>query len=432
MKKLLSIWTGKLLYIFSNIFKIGSGSTWPGHISLMIEKNIIPILIDQLRQGVIIVGGTNGKTTTTKMISEIMKYKNIRVIKNDSGANLINGIASTLVNSCNWIGKINADWAIFETDEATLSILTTIFTPKIIIILNLFRDQLDRYGEIDIITKKWQKALDDLPRSTTVILNADDPNVALLGNDLDAKTLYFGLNEPHLYLDKVQHAADAIYCPRCGKKLIFEGFFFSHLGHWYCLNCGAKRPDPSLSQCKSPLRGIYNKYNSLAATLTAKTLNIKDKEINKALQNFEPAFGRQENFEVDDENVKIILSKNPAGFNESIRVLEEFPGKKKTVLIVLNDRIPDGRDVSWIWDVDFENITNYADNLICSGDRTFDLGLRIKYADFNINKLLIDANLNKAIKTGLKKISEGETLYVLATYSGMLEVRKILIGHKLL
>ncbi len=435
MKTLLLIWLGKLLTGVSKIFKIGAGSTWPGHLALQTEPDILVKLSLKLDKGIILVAGTNGKTTTAKMIAQILRYKqsfsankDTKILKNESGANLLNGIVSALINSTNWFGKINASWAIFEADEATLPLVIEKVTPKVVILLNLFRDQLDRYGEVDLIAEKWRTALLKLPKTTTVILNADDPHISLLGKNLTAKVIYFGLNDPSIFLEKSQHAVDSLYCPSCGSKLLFDGFFLSHLGHWRCLNCGAKRPNPDLTSWASPLRGVYNQYNTLASVLAAKTIGFKDKEITKALSSFKPAFGRQEDLEVDDKNIKIILSKNPAGFNESIRVLKDFPGKRKTILLCLNDRIPDGRDVSWIWDIDTEDLLNGHD-IIVSGDRALDFALRIKYSDI---KPRIEKDLRGAIKYGLGKISEGETLYILPTYSAMLAVRKIIRGRKIL
>lgn len=450
MKTLLLIWIGKTVTFASRLLGLGNGSTWPGHIALQIDPQILHKLSLQITNGIILIAGTNGKTTTVKIIKTILedKTKKIslnKIISNESGANLINGVVSSLINKCSWLGKIQATWAIFEVDEATLPIILEKLNPKFIIFLNLFRDQLDRYGEIDIIANNWQRALKSLPSESTLILNADDPHVAFLGNNLKAKVIYFGLNDKSFFLNDMEHAVDSIYCPNCGQKLNYSGFFFSHLGHWYCLNCGNTRPAVDLSSWTYPLPGTYNRYNTLAAVCLTKAIGIKDKDINKKLTNFKPAFGRQEEIETDDKNIKIILSKNPAGFNESMRVLNDLPGKKKTILLVLNDRIPDGLDVSWIWDVDFEIIPANSE-IIISGDRAFDLGLRIKYTQDKIPNLIpsnessdlrsrqfqIIDNLKTAIREGLKRISEGESLYMLPTYSAMLEARKIITGKKIL
>jgi len=445
---LLLIWLGKLIADISRFFNIGVGSTWPGHVAFEIEPKILPFLVRQLKKGIILVAGTNGKTTTAKMIGEILRYEDTKILRNESGANLLNGMVSALIRDSDWLGRIKADWAIFEVDEATLPLAISNIKYQIsnrqiknqkeqkliVVLLNLFRDQLDRYGEVDSIAQKWQEALQKLPKSATAILNADDPHIAYLGKNLQAKVAYFGLDDPHLFLRKMEHAVDSVYCPSCGQKLEFRGVYFSHLGVWRCGGCGLKRPRLNLSNLSNwpNLKGVYNRYNTLAAVLVARTIGIGEEKIETALKSFIPAFGRQEEFNIGDKRVKILLSKNPAGFNESVRTLREFPGKKKVVLLVLNDRIPDGRDVSWIWDVDFEMIADYADYLIISGDRAYDMALRVKYADFPLKRTLISADLKGAIQGGLAKIKEGETLYVLPTYSAMLEVRKIIGGKKLL
>lgn len=432
MKRLLAIWLGKIINFISSMGKFGAGSTWPGHVSLKINPQIISQLTSQLKKGTILIAGTNGKTTTVKLIYQILKEENPDIIINDSGANLLNGLASTLVNKSDWLGKIRASWAVFETDEATLPLALAQIKPKIVIILNLFRDQLDRYGEIDLIAEKWQQALKKLSLETTVILNADDPHVAFLGKGLRSRVFYFGLNDKNLFLAKMEHAVDTVYCPSCNVKLDFEGVFFSHLGFWSCPGCRFSRPTPNLFVWDYPLPGTYNRYNTLAAVLAAKILGVEDRKINLSLQKFKPAFGRQEKINLNGKNVQILLSKNPAGFNECLRTLKDFPGQKKTVLLVLNDRIPDGRDISWIWDVDFEIIKENVSSLLVSGDRVFDLALRLKYADFPLEKTEVKTDLKEALQKGLAEIPKKETFYILPTYSAMLEVRKILGGRKIL
>ena len=432
MKRLLAIWLGKIINFISSMGKFGAGSTWPGHVSLKINPKIISQLTSQLKKGTILIAGTNGKTTTVKLISQILKEENPDIIINDSGANLLNGLASTLINKSDWLGKIKASWAVFETDEATLPLALAETEPKIVIILNLFRDQLDRYGEIDLIAEKWQQALKKLSLETTVILNADDPHVAFLGKGLRNRVFYFGLNDKNLFLAKMEHAVDTVYCPSCNAKLDFEGVFFSHLGFWSCPGCRFSRPTPNLFVWDYPLSGTYNRYNTLAAVLAAKILGVEDQKINLSLQKFKPAFGRQEKINLNGKNVQILLAKNPAGFNECLRTLKDFPGQKKTVLLVLNDRIPDGQDVSWIWDVDFEIIKENVSSLLVSGDRAFDLDLRLKYADFPLEKTEVKIDLKEALKKGLATIPPKETFYILPTYSAMLEVRKILGGRKIL
>ncbi|MFZ5845044.1 MAG: MurT ligase domain-containing protein [Patescibacteria group bacterium] len=425
---------GKFVSIISRWFNLGAGATWPGEITLMLRPQIASKLAFQLCKGAIFVAGTNGKTTTSLMIKKILESSELRVVHNASGANLLNGIVSAFINQASWRGRVSADWGIFEVDENSLPRILTEFKVQsskfkvIVVLLNLFRDQLDRYGEVDVIIEKWGKALKTLPKETTVILNSDDPGVAHLGKNLKSRVSYFGLNDKNLFLKGVEHATDSTFCLNCGNRLTYEGVYYSHIGIWCCERCGEKRPNPTLSSWQSPLPGLYNQYNTLAAALTAIALGLSREAIKKAFQGFLPAFGRQEEFSVAGRGVKLFLSKNPAGFNASLRtILEE---EAQTLLVVLNDRIPDGRDVSWIWDVDFEMVPRGTKIFVC-GDRVYDMALRLKYAQAT-DDLIIEPDLAKAVSLAVETTPKSKTLFILPTYSAMLEVRKILIGRKIL
>lgn len=403
----------KIISKISLLLNLGNGSTWPGHIALQINPRILQDLESKLKYGSVIIAGTNGKTTTSKLIREVLQKK-YTAVHNESGANLLNGITSALIRNPGQIG-------VFEVDENTLPQLIDNFTPRITVLLNLFRDQLDRYGEVNTIALKWKKALEKLPETSTVILNADDPQIAFLGQNLKAKVIYFGLENPKLFLKNPEHATDSTYCPKCGEKLSYDGIYYSHIGIWKCPKCGLKRPKPAMPTIAPPLLGTYNLSNSAAAEAVLKELKFIDFNFD----NFQPAFGRQEEIKIDNKTIKILLSKNPTGFNQSIRTLNEYSKKEKTVMLVLNDRIPDGRDISWIWDVDFENLK--VTKIYISGDRCFDMGLRIKYADFKNYEII--QNLNSCIKKAIEATNE---LYILPTYSAMLEARKIIKGKKIL
>jgi len=433
MKNVLLTSFGKLLAQTSQMANFGNGSTWPGHIALTFNKNFIKEILRTNQQlKTIIVAGTNGKTTTAKLISSILESDKKTVFQNSSGANLLNGIASTLIQHSNKAGKIDQDFAIFEIDENALPLALQEITPDYIVLLNLFRDQLDRYGEVNTIARKWAKAIAELSPKTTLILNADDPQIASLGKDFKGKVLHFGLDDKSLALTTYQHAVDSTYCLSCGSKLMYKTTYYSHLGDWECKNCGEKRPKLDVSDSLFyPLSGVYNRYNTLAALLVAKSNNVSNQTIEQSLKSFKPAFGRQEILEVNGKKVQIFLSKNPASFNQSLRTIAEL--KAQNLLIVLNDRIPDGRDVSWIWDVDFEEYISDKMDVSVSGDRAFDMALRLKYAHPHVKK--VDTYyplLDKGIEATLAKVAPNETLYILPTYSAMLEVRKILTGKKIL
>lgn len=464
MQNLVAIWVGKKIELLIKLFGLGAGGTWPGEVALNISPAILQSFVAQLKKGVVIVAGTNGKSTTSLMLTQILQSQGETVVHNATGANLLNGVVSAFIQRADILGKIRADWGVFEVDENSLSLVLKELRVKnyelriVVVLLNLFRDQLDRYGEVDVIADKWEKALGILNQNVTIVLNSDDPQVAHLGKKLEAQVTYFGITDPTHFLKSKEHATDSTFCLNCGNRLSYEGVYYSHLGIWKCSNCKKKRPTPDVSSWKSPLPGFYNQYNTLAAVSVARALNIQEGTIKQALDKFEPAFGRQEEFMLGDKKVKIFLSKNPAGFNASLRTVLEL--KPKVMLLVLNDRIPDGRDVSWIWDVDFETIPESV-KVIVAGDRVYDMALRIKYSQLNQkakipaspagkkmqsfdcaqdknynlkfkNFQFIEPNLSKAIQNGLNQIENGDTLNVLPTYSAMLEVRKILVGRKIL
>lgn len=422
---------GKLITFISRNFKIGNGGTWPGEIALRIKPDIYPFFTEQVKEKIILIAGTNGKTTTAKLVSELLFRSGKstgRIIYNNSGANLLNGLVSAFIQNADDSGQIQADFAVLEVDENTLSQVAVNDKKIIVVLLNLFRDQLDRYGEVDSIVRKWQQALEKLPEEALVILNADDPQIAFIGKNLKCSKSFFSLNRPDKYLKCSDHASDSTYCPACGGKLTYKGIYFSHLGDYVCSKCTFVHPQTESESWNSPLPGLYNQYNILAAAAVAKGLNIPKEKIKNIIAKVVPAFGRAEIITVEGKKVHLLLSKNPAGFNATLRfVIDEKP---ETILLVLNDRIPDGRDVSWIWDVDFEMISDRT-HIICSGDRAYDMGLRVKYSQ-NEKNPTVCRDLKSAIMQGLTKNKDNDDIYILATYSAMLEVRKILKGRKIL
>ncbi len=445
----------KLSTIFIRLLNLGSGATWPGEIALRLHPHILKTFTSQ-KITIILVAGTNGKTTTSKMIDTIISHNGKKVHRNDTGANLDNGIVSTFISDASWLGKLHSRYFIFGVDEATLPVLLRHFHPQILVLLNLFRDQLDRYGEVDTIAAKWADILQELPKGTKVVINGDDPQLAYLGYELEKAwnelpgnreiermrhpqssthddIQYFGLNDESLFLPHIEHATDSIYCPKCGNRLTFGGVYFSHLGKWACGQCGFMHPEVAVSTqaFTSPLEGVYNRYNTLAAALVGRRLGFSDELIQQALSTFTPAFGRMEEIVYHRRNIKVLLSKNPTGWNESLRTVFHS-NKKGPLLLVLNDRIPDGRDVSWIWDTDIEMLQGYTHPIVLSGDRCYDLGLRLKYAGLSESEFIIFENLEEAVEKTVSVSSAEETIWVLPTYSAMLETRKILIGRKIL
>jgi len=418
------------------LLRLGAASVLPGEISRRIQPNLLQLLSCQVKQGVILVAGTNGKTTTSLLLKTMLESQGWRVAHNSAGANLENGLMTALLESTNLVGKLNADFAILEVDENILRRVLQPIQPRLIMCLNLFRDQLDRYGEVDTISKRWGEAIALLPTQTVVIANADDPTLASMGQQLPQKVRYFGLNEPTQYLDEIPHAVDSIYCPKCGHLLTYAGVYLSHLGDYKCPSCDFTKPklDIDSSQWQQILIGVYNKYNTVAAVLAAQELEVDEAIIRDRINNFQAAFGRAEVLEVEGKRVLILLSKNPVGMNETIRAVNQAGGKTK--LLVLNDRTPDGTDVSWIWDVDTEKLVEKGGTLVISGDRVYDLALRLRYSQPEFEngnmQLIIEEDLKSAIRVALDRTPADETLHILPTYSAMLEVREVLTGRKIL
>jgi len=419
--------------------RLGAASVLPGEIARRLHPRLLPLLCGQVRRGVILVVGTNGKTTTSLLLRTILERQGAKVTHNTTGANLINGLITALLADANLFGTLKADYAILEVDENILPLVLKDCRPRAILALNLFRDQLDRYGEVDTISRRWQGAISPLPTDTLVILNADDPTLSHLGQQLPQRVVYFGLSEPELYLEEIPHAVDSIYCPKCGASLDYRGVYLSHLGDFSCPSCGFKKSSPAFHSQDWPqiLIGVYNKYNTLAAGLVAQELGIKDREIFETVQGFKAAFGRAEELEIEGKKVRILLSKNPVGMNETIRAVADILQKEKssTTLLVLNDRIPDGTDVSWIWDVDTEKLTRLGTTLVVTGDRLYDMALRLQYSQDSLASpvnLIVESDLKKAIQIALGNTKNEETLHILPTYSAMLEVREILTGRKIL
>ncbi|MGJ5632130.1 MurT ligase domain-containing protein [Nostoc sp. CALU 1950] len=415
--------------------RLGAASVLPGSIARRIEPRLLQLLSQQVKNGVILIAGTNGKTTTALLLCTILERKGFRVTHNSTGANLENGLMTALLESTNLLGTLNTDYAILEVDENIVPRVLAPLQPRIILCLNLFRDQLDRYGEVDTISKRWTKVISTLPTETVVIPNADDPTLSNLGQQLPQRVLFFGLNEPEHYLEAIPHAVDSIYCPKCGHSLDYKGVYLSHLGDFTCPKCGFTKSKPTLesSEWSQILVGLYNKYNTLAAATAAIELGVDEVTIRDTINTFQAAFGRAEDLVIDGKRVRILLSKNPVGTNETIRVVTQ--STDKTTLLVLNDRTPDGTDVSWIWDVDTEKLVERGGTLVVSGDRVYDMALRLRYSEKSGESklnLIVEEDLKQAIATALEHTPENETLHILPTYSAMLEVREVLTGRKIL
>lgn len=440
-----AIAAGRLATFLSRRLGVGGGTTVPGHLVRVLDPTAISRVASRIPRGSIVVTGTNGKTTTARMISTLLSRAGLRVIHNRSGANLITGIASTLVNASTLVGMPKADVGLFEVDEAAFPAAVQELQPGLCVLTNLFRDQLDRYGEVDYLSRLWRETLSHLPASSTVLLNADDPRIAGLGEGLACRVLYYGIEDLSLAGATLSHAADSRFCLRCGAPYSYPLVFYSHLGHYRCLSCGLARPTPDLRavgcrllgtegswlemeaptgsvelQVKVP--GLYNVYNALAAAGVGVAMGVDLETIRAGLGDFSAAFGRVERVALQGRQLFLALVKNPVGFNQVLSTILREPGEKG-LMIVINDLFADGTDVSWLWDVDFEMLVGRVRFAVASGLRAEDMAVRLKYAGVDPGLIAVESDTSRALQQALQSTPAGDTLYLLPTYTAMLEVR---------
>jgi UDP-N-acetylmuramyl tripeptide synthase len=514
-----AVLAGQSAGMLSRRLHVGGGTSIAGLVAQRVDPGIVDHLAAQLEQGSIMITGTNGKTTTSGLIAAILNDAGLRVWHNREGSNLMGGIASLLVGRASATGNLRSSGqaiSVLEIDEAVVPQIVERIPARVVVFTNLFRDQLDRYGEVDTVASRWQEAVSKLPEDTTLVLNADDPATAYLGNAFRGKVLYFGIDDPELDLTaqmpalERHQAIDSRTCPKCGNDYTYTLRFYSHSGHYFCPNCGNARPRPNIRAVKVqsdefdrlrlrvssnpgaessdeeqtheivvPLPGLYNVYNALAAITVAQALHIGWEPTVTGIEQFKPAFGRGERVQIEGRTLRLLLAKNPTGMNEVLRTLFS-ESVSRNVLFMLNDKIADGRDVSWIWDVDFERAVGQTATLVVGGTRALDLGLRLKYAGVAQEQMLVvpgaplraarkersqhsrirpakkntstsevlvatetervEQTADTDIKTGLSSrygieaaLDEavrltpvGETLFVVPTYTALLELHRIL------
>jgi UDP-N-acetylmuramyl tripeptide synthase len=411
----------------------------PGKLLWRLDPGAIDRLAARLPLGSAVVSATNGKTTTAAMAASILG-SHVKLAHNRAGANLMSGVASTL------IGARAAELGLFEVDEAALPEVVARLKPGAVCLGNLFRDQLDRYGELEHVAARWRAAVHALPTTTALAVNGDDPQVGELARERTG-VIVFGLDDPRVARSSLQHAADSKYCIRCGTPYEYAAAYVGHLGDYRCPACGHGRPPLDVVARELELNGLesvtftlvtpaehrrvelrvpglYNVYNALAAASLALALRASPDEIVSGLGTFRAAFGRFERIAVGDRRVLVLLIKNPAGANEAVRTIVD--GASPDVAVVaLNDAIADGRDVSWIWDVDFEPLLAGLDRLVATGDRAAELALRFKYGGLDPDAIEVVPSLDRALDRGLELVPPGEELVVLPTYTAMLALRKI-------
>jgi UDP-N-acetylmuramyl tripeptide synthase len=436
----------------------GGATSAPGKVLMRLEPGAIGVLGARLERGSVLISATNGKTTTATMSAEILQRAGIELVHNQAGANMAGGIATTLLGAARAHGQIAGQLGLFEVDEFWLEGISRELQPRVILLGNLFRDQLDRYGELESIADRWAATLTQQPAlDSLLVLNADDPLIADLGRSrADAapnRALYFGVQDDSLGLEAMSHAADAKHCRNCGAPYVFELVYLGHLGHYHCPSCGQSRPDPTVSatgvelegiraahftlhtpagqaRVSLPLPGLYNVYNALAAAALATALGVELADITAGLENSKAAFGRAETVTLGARQMRILLIKNPTGANEVLRTLALEPGQHD-LLGVLNDNIADGRDVSWIWDADFELLAGRVRRVTCAGTRAAELAVRLRYAGVADHSIVVCEDLPQALELATHDLPQNANtpLYALPTYTAMLALRKLLVGR---
>jgi len=430
----------------------GGGTTLPGRLLLGVSPGALARMSAELDDGAAVVSATNGKTTTSAMVAAILERTGERVVHNRAGSNMGWGVATALLDA----GRGRGQLGLFEVDEAWLPQVAGELHPRAYLLANLFRDQLDRYGELETLADGWSGLVAEQDGEARFVLNADDPLIADLGRGREG-VVYFGVEDDSQALPELQHAADSKHCRNCGTAYAYDAIYLGHLGRYHCPGCGRTRPEPEVVATRVvldgmagaavalrtpagaidfrlPLPGLYNVYNAVAAAALALELGAALDDVGAALAGFGGAFGRVETIPVPHpaggaRPVSILLIKNPAGANEVLRTLT-LAGEPIELWIALNDNIADGRDVSWIWDADFELLRGHAVRVTCSGTRAEELALRIKYAGIDA-ETVVDRDLGASLDAAVAHGAPGRPLYALPTYTALLELRDLLSGRGL-
>jgi UDP-N-acetylmuramyl tripeptide synthase len=423
----------------------GGGTSLPGKVLTRLEPHAIGLLGRRLEHGSAVISATNGKTTTAAMVASVLERTDETLVHNRAGANMAGGVASALAAATRRGGRLDGRFGLFEVDEFWLGAVVGELQPRALLLSNLFRDQLDRYGELEIIADRWADVV--AAHAGALVLNADDPLVADLGRKRSPR--YFGVEDDSLAFAELQHAADSKHCRRCGHPYAYDAIYLAHLGRYHCPNCGQRRPEPAVvardvelqgiraaaftlhadgetAWVQLPLPGLYNVYNALGAAALCLELGAPLDAIVGGLESVAPAFGRAETVQLGGRPTSILLVKNPAGANEVLRTLA-LEGEQLDLFGVLNDNTADGRDVSWVWDADWEVLVPHVRRMTCSGTRAAELALRLKYAGVDSERLEVvpglEAGLDRALAAG------SGPLFALPTYTALLELRDLLAAR---
>lgn len=440
LRAILAILLCKFLRFVSRVLHRG-GTAMPGRFALKVCPNLLSILSRDVKT--VAITGTNGKTTSSRMVEQAFADAGLSYFANRSGANLISGITTEFVMNSTLGGKPKKEYAVIECDEAAARRTFGQLRPKVVMVTNLFRDQLDRYGEVTHTLDNIRLGIENSPNAV-LALNADDSLCTSLAGTVKNRAVFYGVNTP-IYRERVSELSDAPYCIRCKHEYVYDYVTYGHLGKYHCSSCGYSRPEPEIAvtridvndqehsevvfrigeseyPAKISLPGGYNIYNACAAMAAGQLMGLDPSVTVKSLSSFACGFGRMEKFQIDGVEVRMILIKNPAGCNQVLNFLTQIK-EPFTFVACLNDRTQDGRDVSWIWDVDFERLTAMGDQIVSidvSGRRAEDMALRFKYAGFPTDRLRVNKDYLSLIQNAA---ALGKPVYVMPTYTAMLALR---------
>src|SRR5947199_8054520 len=446
----LAISAGKLAGASGRLLRVGGGTSLPGMIARRIDPSVLKSVIGASKARKIVITGSNGKTTTARMTATIADYSGQRVSHNRTGSNMLQGVTSVAVNFADVFGRLDSEVLLFEVDEGTIPLAVPEIQPDVVVITNIFRDQLDRYGELYSVAKALNKMLENLPESSTILLNGNDPQVANFGLNAKAKRLYFGLETAEVGTPVPEQSADIIRCIHCQEDLHYEVAYMSHLGLYRCPNCDYTLPTldfaatsvqlspdgegPSHVKVRTPqgeieldipLPGVHNVYNAVAALGATMAAGFDMSKAPAAIASIRPAFGRLEKIQAGDQTIYLAFVKNPTSFNLMLRLIAQHSAEKHA-LMVMSNTVVDGEDFAWLWDVDLEEIADQLRDVVCAGGKAEELAMRLKYAEVPTEKICVVHEREAALDAALKNAGPGGTLYIMASYTPTHELRRIM------
>jgi lipid II isoglutaminyl synthase (glutamine-hydrolysing) len=446
----LAISAGKLAGASGRFLRIGGGTSLPGVIARRIDPNVLKEVVGASKAKKIVITGSNGKTTTARMTATIGNFSGKRISHNRTGSNMLQGVTAVAVNFANVFGYLDSDVLLFEVDEGTIPLAVPEISPDVVVITNIFRDQLDRYGELYSVARALDRMLEQLPETATVLLNGNDPQVANFGQNTKAQRLFFGLETTEVGTPVPESSADVIRCIHCQEDLMYEVAYMSHLGLYRCPNCGYTLPKLDFAatsiklspdgegptqakirtpQCEIelsiPLPGLHNVYNATAALGATMAAGFDVAKAPAAIASIRPAFGRLEKIQAGDQTIYLAFVKNPTSFNLMLRLIGQHAAEKHA-LMVMSNTVVDGEDFAWLWDVDLEEIADQLRDVVCAGGKAEELAMRLKYAEVPTEKIRVVHEREAALDAALKNAGPGGTLYIMASYTPTHELRRIM------